>query len=283
MTQSTPPAWIVFFRGSIAITRQLFVTSVRLILAVLVLVLPFQIAAQVPGKIAYQGYLTSSTGAPVNGQLQMSFKLYSVATGGAPLWSESQNVNVSNGLYTLLLGSAVPFNVSFNVQYYLGVSAGADPEMIPRPPLASAPYALRAAVADSVQGQTPTTSVTRSNTDATGVGSVSCLAGEILVGGGCYCTGSRSSGTNYGVSFGCFPTGQSYLGGCYDHLYSSFYGPSPIETKAICLSGNTIKSGAAIVNAATAGDSAIVGQDEVEQRLSLLRQRREEISRLAPR
>ena len=41
-------------------------------------------------SIAYQGYLTDSAGAAVNETLEMVFKLYSVESGGAPLWSEIQ-------------------------------------------------------------------------------------------------------------------------------------------------------------------------------------------------
>ncbi len=40
------------------------------------------------GTIAYQSRLADSSGNPLTSTLAMSFRLYSAATGGAPLWTE---------------------------------------------------------------------------------------------------------------------------------------------------------------------------------------------------
>ena len=72
-------------------------------------------------------------------------------------------------------------------------------------------------------------------TDSTGVGTASCATGEFVVGGGCYCTGQPSTGTNFGTLLCCYPNGNSYVGGCYSYLYSSSYGASPIKVKVICM------------------------------------------------
>jgi len=106
--------------------------------------------AQVPRTINYQGYLTTPTGAPVTSAgMTMVFNLYSVATSGSALHSETQTVAVSNGIFNVLLGTATPLTLPFDVQYYLGVTAGSDPEMSPRQPLAASPYAIRALAATS--------------------------------------------------------------------------------------------------------------------------------------
>lgn len=196
--------------------------------------------AATPATMTYQGFLTSASGRPANGTLLMAFKIYSASVGGTPLWSEVQNVPVSNGTYTVTLGSVSALNLPFDVPYFLGVAVSPDPEMTPRQPLTSAPYAIRAKYADSVSGGTLVSTVTRSATNSSGVGSATCQSNEILVGGGCDCLGSRSQGTNYGVVFGCTPAGQSYVGGCYDYLYNSLYGASPIQVRAICMSGITV-------------------------------------------
>ncbi len=104
--------------------------------------------SQIPRTINYQGYLTTPTGAPVsNPALQMVFNIYNVASSGSALHTETQTVVVNNGIFNVLLGSAATLTLPFDVQYYLGVTPGADPEMSPRQPLAASPYAIRAATA----------------------------------------------------------------------------------------------------------------------------------------
>lgn len=100
--------------------------------------------AQTPSTISIQGVLRDGTGAAVaNGPYAMSFAIYSVTTGGAALWTESQpSVIVQNGLYNVQLGSVTPFgSLAFNQQYYIGVTAGGT-EMSPRITLTAAPYAM---------------------------------------------------------------------------------------------------------------------------------------------
>ena len=109
------------------------------------------IYAAVPQKINYQGYLTDSTGTPVNGTVSMVFSIYDVPTGGASLWSEIRSVEVSGGIYSVTLGEVIALNLPFDKPYYLGVKVGADSEMVPRVALTSTPYAIRAGYTDSVE------------------------------------------------------------------------------------------------------------------------------------
>ena len=106
----------------------------------------------IPPTINYQGYLTNASGVPVNGTVQIVFKIYDVASGGTELWSETQNVTVTRGVYNVELGAVTPVNLVFDVPYYLGVTIGTDPEMTPRKPLSSVGYAFRAQVADYAGG-----------------------------------------------------------------------------------------------------------------------------------
>ena len=70
----------------------------------------------VPQAISYQGYLQSSSGAPVNGTVSMTFGLYTAPAGtAAPIWTENQSgVNVTNGVYSVQLGSVTPLNLPFD-------------------------------------------------------------------------------------------------------------------------------------------------------------------------
>ena len=105
--------------------------------------------AAVPQTINYQGYLTSPSGAAVNASVPMVFKLYDAVTGGNVLHTETQpTVVVSNGIFNVVLGTTTALTASFAGPYWLGVTVGADPEMTPRQPLTSSPYALRAVVSD---------------------------------------------------------------------------------------------------------------------------------------
>ena len=105
-----------------------------------------------PQTINYQGMLKSA-GGPVNGAVSMTFKLYSSETDTLTpaLWIETHpTVTVSAGKYSVVLGSVTPINLSFDAQYYLGVTVGTDEEMVPRQLLTTAPYAFRAIEVDNL-------------------------------------------------------------------------------------------------------------------------------------
>jgi hypothetical protein len=100
-------------------------------------------SAAIPYTINYQGYLTNSTGAPVDGTVSMTFSLYTAAAGGTALWTETQNVDVSGGIYSVILGSLSTLTpLAFDVPYWLGVRMASDAEMTPRVQLTSVGYAF---------------------------------------------------------------------------------------------------------------------------------------------
>jgi len=104
----------------------------------------------IPQKINYQGYLTNTAGVPVNETVQMRFSIYDVSSGGSALWTETQNIPVINGIYNVALGDVTPIPLPFDVQYYLAIKVGSDPEMTPRKAMTSVGYAFRAMTADVV-------------------------------------------------------------------------------------------------------------------------------------
>jgi hypothetical protein len=101
--------------------------------------------AQAPNLLNYQGVLKNSGGTPQTGTFSLMFRLYDAASGGTLLWTETQpSVSVTNGLFSVLLGSVTalsPSNFSGSNRW-LGVTVGADPEMMPRQQIASVAYAL---------------------------------------------------------------------------------------------------------------------------------------------
>lgn len=100
--------------------------------------------AAVPNTMSYQGLLTDGAGAPVpDGTYDLTFKLYFFATGPGWQWQETQSaVPVTGGVFSVQLGSVNPLTLAFDRPLFLGVSIGTDPELSPRTPLSSSPYAL---------------------------------------------------------------------------------------------------------------------------------------------
>lgn len=118
-----------------------------------VLILITAAFAAVPQTINYQGYLKGGSGTPVNSATNMVFSLYSTTSGVRPVWgSGTVSVTPVNGIYSVELGKnpQPALGIAFNRPYWLGVKAGADPEMRPLLPLTSAPYALHAVEAEIV-------------------------------------------------------------------------------------------------------------------------------------
>ena len=107
--------------------------------------------AAVPHQINFQGYLTAPGGAPVNTTMPIWLSLYNAATGGTALYSETQTVTVTNGVFNVLIGSVTPLPLPFDVPYWLGVTLGiTDAEMTPRQPVAASAYAIRSATTEAL-------------------------------------------------------------------------------------------------------------------------------------
>src|SRR5262245_6548641 len=100
-------------------------------------------AAAVPAQVSFQGVLTDNAGTILpDGNYALTFRLYTVANGGSAIWTETQNnVPVSKGGFSVLLGAVTPLSPDFDVDYWLSVAVGAGPELPPPLKLASAPYA----------------------------------------------------------------------------------------------------------------------------------------------
>ncbi len=103
------------------------------------------------GSIAYQGRLADASGDPLSDTVNMTFRLYAAASGGAPLWEEqwtgANSVQVSDGLFNVMLGSVNPIGqavITSNNNLFLGITVGTDSEMSPRVQLGSVPFATQA-------------------------------------------------------------------------------------------------------------------------------------------
>lgn len=104
------------------------------------------VRADVPALINYQGRLTAS-GTPLSGAYVITFSLYETAESGSAAWSETHEVEVVDGIFSVLLGSVADFPqglFSAADALYLGIRVAGETELRPRQRLASAPYAIHA-------------------------------------------------------------------------------------------------------------------------------------------
>jgi hypothetical protein len=118
---------------------------------------PSGVPASVPRLVQFNGTLKDAWARPVSGVASVTFAIYAEQDGGTALWSETQNVIAeSNGHYSAVLGAATANGVPAELfgagqSRWLGVTISRQQEM-PRILLASVPYALKAADAETLGG-----------------------------------------------------------------------------------------------------------------------------------
>ncbi|MES2213765.1 MAG: hypothetical protein V4465_00005, partial [Patescibacteria group bacterium] len=107
-------------------------------------------------EINYQGRLvTPADTAVADGLYNMRFNLYTVSSGGVPIWTETltgaNQVQVTSGLFSVMLGALTSLTtIDFNQTLYLTIEIGGtgaptwDGEMTPRKVLGAVPAAMTA-------------------------------------------------------------------------------------------------------------------------------------------
>jgi hypothetical protein len=100
--------------------------------------------AAVPHLINYQGRLTDSSGKPLEGTHNLTFRIYDAETAGNLLWQETyQNINIQKGIFSIMLGSVTNLDLPFDKPYWLEIKVN-DEVMSPRQRIASSGYAYMA-------------------------------------------------------------------------------------------------------------------------------------------
>ena len=102
--------------------------------------------------LSFQGRLAASDGKPLpDGSYSVTFRMYSVASGGSALWTESQTVTQAGGTFAANLGSvtAFPAGLFYSGDLWLGIQVSSQPEIAPRVRLTPSPWAFRASWADA--------------------------------------------------------------------------------------------------------------------------------------
>ena len=106
-------------------------------------------SAALTPQVSYQGRLTDDTGNPLNGTYQLDFALYHQSSGGTAIYSETDSVAVTDGLFDTVVGpgSAVagltPEDLAQPLWLEVTVSNGTITETLtPRQRLYGSPYAF---------------------------------------------------------------------------------------------------------------------------------------------
>lgn len=138
-------------------------------------------ALPVPRLIKFSAIAKDASGQPRTGTIGVTFSIYASQEGGAPLWMETQNLELdAHGHYAALLGSSqsagMPLDLfSTGEPRWLGAKVELPGEVEqPRVLLVSVPYALKASDADTVGGMPASAFVlapTSSGAKASGPGS----------------------------------------------------------------------------------------------------------------
>ncbi len=105
--------------------------------------------AGVPTELSHQGRLFDSTGIPLDGDHDVSFRLYDTETGGtAGHQVDLGAVSFTDGYYSVLL-DGVDDTIASGSKLWMSIEIDSSGVEIDRVPVVSVPYAVRATAADT--------------------------------------------------------------------------------------------------------------------------------------
>ena len=119
--------------------------KLRIVIILMAIVIVWNMSADVPATINFQGALKDANGEPVNDTKIIQFLIYDDETAGSVVWSEYQNsVEIVDGIFSIELGSETVFPEELFQESELWMTfqlGGA--EMTPRQRILAVPYAIQ--------------------------------------------------------------------------------------------------------------------------------------------
>jgi len=124
-----------------------------ILFTVLILFITNLAYAEIPHTINYQGKATDASDKPLDGEYDLTFRIYTDETEGGQedaIWTETHlNTDITKGVFSILLGSVDtennPLNITFDKPYWISVEIqepGAKTgNELPRQPITSVGYA----------------------------------------------------------------------------------------------------------------------------------------------
>lgn len=101
------------------------------------------LAAAAPTDVAHSGRLIDAVGQPISGPHTVSFSLYSASSGGRPLWTQTSQLTLEDGYFSVMLSGLEAEDFADGGRY-LGVSVDEADELLPRAAMVAVPYAITA-------------------------------------------------------------------------------------------------------------------------------------------
>jgi len=113
------------------------------------------VAAAGPLRINQQGRFLDDAGIPLSGSHELVFSLHDDEVSGAEIWSETQNLELDEGYYSVILGSTTPIDSDLLDGSSLWLQVVVDGTALsPRQEVLAVPYAGRATTAENLDGGT---------------------------------------------------------------------------------------------------------------------------------
>ena len=194
-------------------------------------------------QINFQGKVVNKTvGTNVtNGSYTFTFSIYTLASGGTAVWTETKSLTVTDGIFQTNLGdtTSLPGSVDFNTDnIYLGINFNSDGEMSPRVRFTATPYAMNA---EKVGGLTVTNTT----------GTLTVPSGKTISFGGAFSTSGANDVTltTSGVTTLTLPTTGTLV---------TLAGTETLTNKTIGSTGVTFSGAATDVTTGTNEDLTVV-------------------------
>jgi len=153
--------------------------KIRIIVSflLLLLIIPSQAStATITPLISYQGRLLDNASIPVSSTVSIKFELYDAQTGGVPLWNETKDIQVTNGIFNTYLGDTTSLAPQqFNQGLWLEIVVG-DETLTPRQQLSGSPYAFSLAPGAVISN------TTHNHEGMYAKSNQSCIVGKVVTG-----------------------------------------------------------------------------------------------------
>ncbi|RJP72292.1 MAG: hypothetical protein C4539_03815 [Ignavibacteriales bacterium] len=116
-------------------------------------------SSKMPSQVLFNGYLSDKEGRNLaDDNYNFIIHVYDSPDAQLPLWSgKYENVEVKDGLFTIMIGSDEENTLSFDKKYYLGIQVNDEAEMPQRLELGTTAYSLGAKYANTVRDGSITT------------------------------------------------------------------------------------------------------------------------------
>jgi len=141
------------------LTRRLIFIAIPIMIALIPLVIAGCVGIpDLTSQMSHQGRLLDNTGAPVaDGSYNFRYRIFHAATGGTPVYTETNTVAVSDGLFDTILGTTDVITPDiFARPSWIEIAVNGE-TLTPRQKLLGAPYAFSLAAGAVVQGGVPIT------------------------------------------------------------------------------------------------------------------------------